>query len=464
MRRLLVFGLTLTTILDQGRRCLHILQQHDGRQIPQWRDLLLIPWLLSIVCIVAFLSGCTIPQVTAEDRLFLNLSVDFLGDYQLPKQQFAGAPVGGLSAITYDRPRDRFYALSDDRSTLAPARFYTLKLTLDPATSRPQTVEIERVTTLQDATGNPYAPGTLDPEGIALTPTNSVLIASEGVTHDQIPPFIAEFDLSSGQFRRSLRLPPQYLPATTAPDAAKSTATKSSAAKFDAIQSNAIQPDAAKSPVPRLLPASDAPSPQGVQDNLGFEGLTLNPLSAAGASLTGEVEPFRLFAITESALIQDIDPATISQGATSRMLHYQLDSKRSLLIAEHAYPIDLGPLGSRTGVSELLAIDQGGHFLTLERSFAPTGFSVKLYQITPAGASDTSGYLSLTKALPNTQPVRKELLLDLSTLGIPLDNLEGMTLGPQLPDGSHSLLLVSDDNFRSEQVTQFLLFRLRGLK
>jgi hypothetical protein len=406
------------------------------------------------LCILAVLSGlvlsgCALPQVTAEDRLFLNLSLDFLGDVQLPKMQFEGTAVGGLSALTYDRPRDRFYALSDDRSDQAPARFYTLKLTVDPATSRPQAIAIESTTFLKDAEGNTYAKGTLDPEGIALSPTNSVWIASEGVARDQVPPFIAEFDLKTGQFRRSLRLPPQYLPAI-APQRSPNSST-------------ATPP----LPIPQLAAlqkASDTPPPQGVQDNLGFEGLTLNPLSAMISSPTGDVEPFRLFAITESSLLQDIDPDHADQGATSRMLHYQLDGKRSLLIAEHAYPIDPAALGTRAGVSELLAIDQGGHFLTLERSLTPLGFSIKLFQITPAGASDTSGYLSLTNTLANTQPVRKQLLLDLNTLGIPLDNLEGMTLGPQLSDGSHSLLLVSDDNFRPEQITQFLLFRLKGLK
>jgi len=35
-----------------------------------------------------------------------------------------------------------------------------------------------------------------------------------------------------------------------------------------------------------------------------------------------------------------------------------------------------------------------------------------------------------------------------------------MTLGPQLPDGSQSLILLSDDNFSDNQETQILLFRL----
>ncbi len=435
------------------------LQDSSVRDRLGWRRL---AWLLSLICVIGLLGGCSLPQVTAEERLFLDLSLDFLGEYQLPKLQVEEAPVGGLSAITYDRQRDRLYALSDDRSGYGPARFYTLKLTVDPVTSRPQVIAVERVTVLKDASGTPYAQGTLDPEGLALSATNSVFIASEGVARDRVPPFIAEFDLETGRLRRSLRLPPQYLPAAVEVDSSNPKSPN-----LESLEDSSQDPGAPgpiNSALAELQKLDDMPPPQGVQDNLGFEGLTLNPLGAMSSSPTGDVEPFRLFAITESSLLQDTDPTNLDQGATSRMLHYQLDKKRSLLISEHAYPMDTGAFGIGTGVSELLAIDQGGHFLTLERSLTPTGFSVKLFQVTPAGATDTSGYLSLTQATPGTQPVRKQLLLDLNTLGISLDNLEGMTLGPQLADGSHSLLLVSDDNFRPEQVTQFLLFRLRGLK
>jgi len=43
-----------------------------------------------------------------------------------------------------------------------------------------------------------------------------------------------------------------------------------------------------------------------------------------------------------------------------------------------------------------------------------------------------------------------------------LDNFEGLVLGPPLPDGSRTLLVVSDDNFGERQHTAFLLFRLRS--
>lgn len=78
------------------------------------------------------------------------------------------------------------------------------------------------------------------------------------------------------------------------------------------------------------------------------------------------------------------------------------------------------------------------------------------------GATDTSQIASLKGSLKGIRPIKKKLLLDLNELGIPLDNLQGMTLGPRLPDGTQSLLLVSDDNFNDEQVSQFLLFRLKS--
>ena len=52
----------------------------------------------------------------------------------------------------------------------------------------------------------------------------------------------------------------------------------------------------------------------------------------------------------------------------------------------------------------------------------------------------------------------KTLLVDLPSAGDPLDNVEGITLGPKLPDGRQSLLLVSDDNFSPQQITQFVAF------
>eukprot|EP01047_Picozoa_sp_COSAG01_P039226 COSAG01_NODE_3227_length_6384_cov_6.269690_7_plen_77_part_00 len=53
-----------------------------------------------------------------------------------------------------------------------------------------------------------------------------------------------------------------------------------------------------------------------------------------------------------------------------------------------------------------------------------------------AGAGAQGGGGACATAAP------KRLVLDLSTLGLHIDNFEGMSLGPTLPDGSRSLLLV----------------------
>jgi hypothetical protein len=115
-------------------------------------------------------------------------------------------------------------------------------------------------------------------------------------------------------------------------------------------------------------------------------------------------------------------------------------------------------------LTDLLTLDSGGHFLTLERSYGFLGGSAKIYQVATGAATDTSGIETLKGDVSRIDAVKKKLLLDLSELGIYLDNLEGMTLGPRLPDGSQSLVLVSDNNFNDIQLTQFLLFRLNGLR
>jgi hypothetical protein len=55
----------------------------------------------------------------------------------------------------------------------------------------------------------------------------------------------------------------------------------------------------------------------------------------------------------------------------------------------------------------------------------------------------------------------KTLLLDLTELGIPMDNVEGMTFGPSF-EGRPTLILLSDNNFSPTQFTQFVAFSVTG--
>ncbi len=384
--------------------------------------------LVLVVTLLSFLTtGCTPSEArTAEQRTFLDLSLNFLGEYQLPKMKFKDTPVGGLSALTYDRQRNKFYALSDDRSQFAPARFYTLGLSV----KRTETGEIgidkvavEDVTFITDENGKTFEKGSLDPEGIALSPKRTVYISSEGASSQGIAPFIREFDLQTGKQQQSLVIPERYLPN-----------------------------DSTKEEQP----------PRGIQNNLGFESLTFELGSLAAAS----GDPFRLFTATESALFQDSLPPDSEQSARIRIMQYLIGNiARPMVVTEHAYLLDPTPKGANNnGLTDLLTVDTGGHFLSLERTYGLLGVGAKIYQLAMGAATDTSGIPTLKGDLSRINVVKKKLVLDLSTLGIYLDNLEGMALGPRLPDGTQSLLLVSDDNFSNSQLTQFLLFRLNGVR
>ena len=209
----------------------------------------------------------------------------------------------------------------------------------------------------------------------------------------------------------------------------------------------------------KFLPTADGAS--GIRNNLAFEALTLSP------------DGNHLFVGTENALNQDGPAATLDSGTASRIISYDLATGREA--GEFVYVTDLvadapAPAGSfsTNGLVELLALDNTGSFLALERSFSTgVGNSIKLFVARAQGATDVSGTFALPAAIDGGGlavdvggVVQKQLLLDLGTLGITLDNVEGMSFGPDLADGRKTLVLVSDDNFASTQVTQFIAFAL----
>jgi hypothetical protein len=338
-------------------------------------------------------------------------SLQFLGEAIVPTgTTFEGTTVGGLSSITYDASRDLFYVLSDDQSVLQPARFYTLDVDLSDGRLDNGDVDFLDVTTLLAPGGQPYAPLSLDPEGVTLAKSGELVVTSEGIAAGGVAPWVRRYAID-GAFLGDLPVPGAFLPTSAA---------------------------------------------HGVRQNLAFE--------AAAVAPNGR----HLFVGTEGALVQDGPPATVDRGSEARILRYNLANGR--LDAQYVYttdPIAETPVPPTNfavnGLVELLPFNNQ-FMLSMERSFsvgAPgTGNTIKLYSVAFAGADDVNGLDSLAAVLGSVRRVEKTPLLDLDTLGIPLDNVEGMTLGSDLPDGRRSLLLVSDNNFAPTQFTQFLLFAL----
>ncbi len=412
-----------------------------AKQIATASNVRLLGLLILLPLIWGFmlpLSNIALAQVSddaatdATDRRFRqNLCIEYLSSLELPSQDFEGTAVGGLSALTYDLKTGQFYSLSDDHGS-GQARIYELDIPISESDDGPQfgPATVTNIIRLTDADGQPYS-GSFDPEGLALTPQDSFFVSTEGEPSQGLAPGLFEFDRSSGALLRQLPVPEKFTPVFPEPDLDEEN----------------------QSPVSSVS-QSELPQSQGVQSNQGFEALTI---SATG---TAPGEPLRLFTATEGPLIQDTTAASINGQPRDRLLHYYLGEGRPLLVAEHLYPLSPLPGSVFHGLSEMLALDGEGHFLTLERALTPLGFDAKLFQITLAGASDISSQESLRGTLVDTQPIQKQLLLHLNELGIGLDNLEGMSWGPRLKDGSRSLLLISDDNFKSFQKTQILLFKL----
>jgi hypothetical protein len=67
----------------------------------------------------------------------------------------------------------------------------------------------------------------------------------------------------------------------------------------------------------------------------------------------------------------------------------------------------------------------------------------------------------------NIKTVEKELIADLEEFSPQmsanfqkLDNIEGICFGPKLANGHDTMVLVSDNNFKKSQRTQFLAFEI----
>jgi hypothetical protein len=374
--------------------------------------------LLSLFFIITLTSCENLPQVSAEDRLFLDINLEFLGEYELPKQIFQKTKLGGLSGLTYDRQKDLFYAISDDRQN---SRFYTLKVNLKSTqnnTPQIDVITIENVTLLKDEKGEIYTPTSIDPEGIALTARETVFISSEGDNRINIAPFIGEFDVKTGQVKNYLKLPQRY-----------------------------------------LLPSvgETDTQPRGIQNNFSFESL------AVGYTSTLKDDPFRLFTAIENPLLQDISQAKSQKELPLRFLHYVINPIGDpVIVSENLYLLDSAPSGTiYNGLSDITTLEKEGYFISLERNAGLAGFGAKLFQVVNSNSTDTSKISSFKNGVEGVEPLRKKLLLNLDDLEIDLDNLEGLAFGPKLPDGSQTLLLVSDDNFSDLQITQFLLFKVK---
>ncbi len=318
--------------------------------------------------------------------------------------------VGGLSGIDRDPVARRWVAVTDDRSTDAPARFYTVDLAFTGG--RLSDFGISGAVTLLRENAEPFptygSPGRVpDIESIRVEPaTGEIWYVTEGDGLKGLAPMLA-VAAPDGRFVRSIPLPGMF------------TVTKN------------------KSTGPR--------------HNQAFESLAFAPNGSVWLCLEGP-------------MYEDGDPPAMERSAPVRLSNIDRDGS---LLRQVAYELEpMRRSGSRfelAGVSEIIAIDDE-RLLAVERE-ATIGrlrlprFAVRIYEIDLRGATDVQAVGSLRGAA--YVPVRKRLVLDMTWRNSGLvTNVEGVAFGPPLENGHRTLVLITDNNQIALLPTQVIAFEI----
>lgn len=365
-----------------------------------------------------FITSCS-AQKYGQKTPHIN-GLQFLDSYVIPfNKNFDSTIIGGLSGIDYDSKKEIYYLISDDRSAKNPARFYTAKIKINQ--DKIDTVVFLKTTFLKNKVGNFYpnsrqdASHTPDPEALRFNPKNNTFVwSSEGerIVNPQKMilenPAITEINLS-GNYLDTFQLPPQL----------------------------------------HMQATENGPRQNGV-----FEGLAFADNYA------------KMYISVEEPLYNDGSRAGIDDStAICRIIKYDVATKQT--IAQYAYAIDAvahAPFPPNAfkvnGISDILWLGKN-QLLVTERSYSTGRLSctVKVFLADVSHAENINEMTSL-KNKPLQKTISKKLLLNMDDLGFYIDNIEGATFGPTLPNGKRSLVFVADNNFNFFQKTQILLFEI----
>ena len=313
----------------------------------------------------------------------------------------------------------------DDGATSYRCRFHIVEIVVDPQATLPVTTRLLETHLLKTPNGqsflgratqfdreHPERSVRLDPEGIRATSRGTFLIS------DEYGPSVREFD-SQGKWLRDLPTPARY-----------------------------------QIKLPGGTPAEELPpnNTSGRQNNRGWEGV----------ALSGDGQ--KVYAIAQSPLIQDggLDEKNARVGTNVRLWEQDLTTGNA---REYLYPLDDKSLGC----SDIEWISPN-RLLVIERDGVP-GDAAKvklLYEIDLALATDIAGLDRLPKqGIPEgVRPVAKKQFLDLLAPKHGLasnhfpEKIEGIALGPKLPDGSRILIVASDNDFKGDEPTEIVAFRV----
>ena len=332
-------------------------------------------------------------------------------------QEFKKTVIGGLSGIDFDANNDLYYLISDDRSVYNVARFYTAKIHI--ADDKLKNIVFQNVVSFKNEKGEYYSnwekkpASSIDPEDLRYNPkTNTIIWSSEG---------------------------------------ARVVSDKLSILQNPAITTATLEGDFINN---YILPSNlyMQKEEKGPRNNGVLEGITF------------DTSYHTLYSNLEVPLYDDDSEASTSKGGFIRIYKYDVKSRKNT--AQYAYLLD--PVAhdpqpengfSINGISAIQYYDKN-KLLIVERSYSAgkPSCTIKVYLCDLTHASDIKNLASLVNQkyiLAN-----KKLVLNMDDLGVYIDNVEGITFGPNLSNGKKSLLFVTDNNFSKSQKTQIFLFEL----
>ncbi|MFM6927707.1 MAG: esterase-like activity of phytase family protein [Bdellovibrio sp.] len=333
--------------------------------------------------------------------------------------KFNNTIIGGISGIVWHE--GRLLALSDDKGRVGEPRFYEfdLKLEKNLVSLTPKAVKFVTNLPLEGA-----RKAMLDPEGLARLADGDLLISSEANTDAKPRSMPRIFRTNSeGAWKSDFVLPEKYLP--------------------------------------ELLGKQS----KGVQNNQSLEGLT--------TFADGKI----VFTSTESCLTQDIVSGEEVNGDIIRILKFEDKGAQHgyyTPVAEFVYKVDAFNDNQKgkeifRGVSEILALSET-KMLVMERGVRINGkgwsSTVSLYLADLSKATNT---LAIDKVVGQKVTFAdKTKLIDFETDLVKergqkmVDNFEGLSWGPLLPDGRRSLLVMVDNNFKKNETTELVVFSVEG--
>lgn len=360
--------------------------------------------ILFLLVFPAFFFSCKSSKIGASE----NVQLRFIDDYIIPRGlEVEGTEVGGLSGIDfYD---GNIFLVSDHPGN---PRFYKAELKLEKGEI--DSIIFSEVIELKTKT-SPFKNMHLDMEGFTYDPEiDAFFVSSEGSVNNEKDP--ALFSITpEGKFVDSFAIPDYFL----------------------------------------------AENEEGPRNNGVFEGLS------------PAFDKEGIWIATELPLKSDGPKAKLYPTKSPvRITLFDKETKQAV----KQFPYMLGRVRkipwlyfAINGVSDILEYAPE-KFLVVERGFAAGhgshGNTIRIYDVDADLATNTLKKKNLKVAFYN--PAQKELVFDLKWIekylekGI-IDNIEGIAFGPELENGSKSIILISDNNFNSlgEQINQVILMEFK---